>query len=134
MLVHASHVPHGSPPGLTRQFSALPTMRATVVLPQPRGPQNKNAWCTRLVANALPSVRVTCSCPTTSENALGRYLRARTRYDTRSHYTRRVCRYNAIVSQIFFAADTTLSRRSGPSAVASRVLYSEPKHTRRLPP
>jgi len=25
------------------QFSALPTMRASVVLPQPRGPQNRNA-------------------------------------------------------------------------------------------
>ena len=43
------------------QLSALPTMRASVVLPQPRGPQNKNAWCTRPAANAFPSVRVTCS-------------------------------------------------------------------------
>ena len=44
---HAAHVPHGSPVGrlsvAARQLSALPTMRASVVLPQPRGPQNRNA-------------------------------------------------------------------------------------------
>src|SRR3569832_1320938 len=83
MLTHASHVPHGSPVVDTRQFSALPTMRATVVLPQPRGPQNRNAWWTRWLANAFVSVRVTWSCPTTSENVDGRYLRARIRFDTR---------------------------------------------------
>jgi hypothetical protein len=43
MLVHALHLPHGSEVGPFSQLSALPTMRANVVLPQPRGPQNKNA-------------------------------------------------------------------------------------------
>ena len=46
MLRHAPHFPHGSAVPLAgpfSQLSALPTMRASVVLPQPRGPQNKNA-------------------------------------------------------------------------------------------
>jgi len=63
------------------QFRHLAKMRAIVVLPVPRGHTNKYAWAMRFCAMALDSVCVTCSCPTTSANRCGRYLRAMTWYD-----------------------------------------------------
>src|SRR5688572_9275979 len=81
MVVHASHTPQGVAVGPFSQHSALARTRAAVVLPTPRAPQKRKAWCTRPRANAFASVRVTCSCPTISAKLCGRYLRARTRYE-----------------------------------------------------
>ena len=61
-------------------------MRAALVLPTPRAPVNRKAWWTRWRLMALVSVRAMCSCPTRSPKCWGRYLRARTRYDTARIY------------------------------------------------
>src|SRR2546421_4606921 len=53
-------------------------MRAQVVLPTPRGPQNKNACANWLLRMAFFNVVVICSCPTTVEKFWGLYLRAET--------------------------------------------------------
>ena len=45
---------------------ALGEMRAIVVLPTPRVPVKRNAWCTRPVSSAFTSARRTCSWPTSS--------------------------------------------------------------------
>jgi len=50
-------------------------IRALEVFPQPRGPLNKYAWCVRPDSKAFESGTVTCSCPMTSANTEGRYLR-----------------------------------------------------------
>ena len=52
-------------------------VRALDVLPQPRGPENRYAWLMRPASIATLSGWVTCSCPTTSANFAGRYLRYR---------------------------------------------------------
>src|SRR5215831_4452666 len=76
-----SQTPHGSAVGPFSQHRALARMRAALVLPTPRAPVNRKAWCTRFCSMAFTSVRAMCSWPTSSENRCGRYLRARTRYD-----------------------------------------------------
>src|SRR3990172_3116858 len=55
-------------------------MRAVVVLPTPRGPENRYACASRLATSALERVRVTCSCPITSAKIWGRHLRERIWY------------------------------------------------------
>ncbi len=39
-----SHLPHGVGVGPSAQFSAFARMRAVVVFPTPRGPENRKAW------------------------------------------------------------------------------------------
>jgi hypothetical protein len=73
----------GSPSTGASQLMALASSRATVVLPQPRGPVNRYAWATRPRSSALASVVVTCSCPTTSSKVCGLHFRARTWYAIR---------------------------------------------------
>src|SRR5580704_1137137 len=58
------------------QLRHLARMRATVVLPTPRVPAKRNAWCTRPLSSALASARSTCSCPVISAKLCGRHLRA----------------------------------------------------------
>ena len=68
-----SQTPHGvtvGPP--LEQFSDAARIFAIDVLPVPREPTNRYAWCTRPCSSALRSVRTTCSCPTTSANVRGR--------------------------------------------------------------
>ena len=68
-----SQTPHGvivGPP--LEQFSDAARIFAIDVLPVPREPTNRYAWCTRPCSIALLSVRTTCSCPTTSANVRGR--------------------------------------------------------------
>src|SRR5678815_3009677 len=60
------------------QLMVLASMRAQVVLPTPRGPQNKNAWASWLLRMAFLRVVVICDCPTTVEKFWGLYLRAET--------------------------------------------------------
>ena len=71
-----SHTPHGSPsaPRFV-QFIAFARMRAVVVFPVPRGPENKYAWPTRPSRTALRNAIVTGCCPTRSLNRWGRYFR-----------------------------------------------------------
>src|SRR4051812_20054446 len=78
---HASQTLHGVGVGPFTHDRHFAKMRAAVVLPTPRAPQNRNAWWSRDCAIALFSVAVTCSCPTISSKVCGRYFRARTRYD-----------------------------------------------------
>src|SRR3990170_8350737 len=58
---HESHAPHGVGVGAGKamQFSALAMIRAVVVLPTPRGPENRYACARRLDVIAFDSVRVT---------------------------------------------------------------------------
>ena len=51
---------------------ALARIRASEVLPVPRGPANRYACRTRLPSIAFVSVRTTASWPTTSEKVWGR--------------------------------------------------------------
>jgi hypothetical protein len=51
-------------------------IRAQVVFPTPRGPQNKNACAKWPVFMAFFKVLVICAWPTTVLNVAGRYLRA----------------------------------------------------------
>jgi len=74
-----AQVPQGVAVGPRAQQSALAKMRAALVLPMPRAPVNRKAWCTRPMLMALVKVRATCSWPRRSSNLCGRYLRARTR-------------------------------------------------------
>ena len=80
--VQLSQMPHGSPSSLrSAQFKAIARTRASVVLPTPRGPQNKYAWPTCPLDTARRSVSETCSCVTTSANDFGRYFLAKALYD-----------------------------------------------------
>ena len=82
---HASQTPHGSPVGPVTQFNPRARMRAVVVLPTPRGPENTNDCAIRLAAIALRRVWVTPRWPMTSSNRCGRHLRAITwKVDTES--------------------------------------------------
>src|SRR5690606_25854853 len=69
--------PHGWGVGPGSQLRERARMRADEVLPQPRGPENRYAWLMRPEASAVLNGSVTCSCPTTSANFAGRYLRYR---------------------------------------------------------
>src|SRR5262245_33895822 len=75
---HASQTPHGSAVGPCTQLRPRARMRAVVVLPTPRGPENTNDCAMRLAAIALRSVCVTPRWPMTSSNRCGRHLRAMT--------------------------------------------------------
>ena len=55
MAVHAEHTPQGSATIPVSQFSAFASRRATVVLPMPRVPVNRYAWCSRLSASEFAS-------------------------------------------------------------------------------
>ena len=74
----ASQTPHGSAVGPFSQFRQRARMRAVVVLPTPRGPENTNDCAMRFAAIALRSVCVTPRWPITSSKRCGRHLRART--------------------------------------------------------
>ena len=76
IAVHGSQASHGSALAPRfRQLSALARIRASDVLPVPRGPVNRIACDTRPVSTALRSVETTASCPTISENVWARQRR-----------------------------------------------------------
>ena len=75
---HTAHIwqmPQGVAVTPVSQLSVLARMRAMVVLPTPRVPVSKYAWCSRPVVSAWVNARTTCSCPISSEKLRGRYLR-----------------------------------------------------------
>ena len=72
--LHCSHVPSGRCPGPCSHIRAFARMRAMVVLPVPRGPQNRYAWLVRPSSTAFSSVETTCCWPTTWSNVCGRYF------------------------------------------------------------
>src|ERR1019366_2746485 len=74
---HDSHVPHGSTVGPCSQFKQAARILAMLVLPVPREPTKRYAWCTFSCETAFWSVRTTCSCPITSANVRGRWRRYR---------------------------------------------------------
>jgi len=74
----AEHFPQGLELMPVSQFRHFARIRARVVLPTPRVPENKYAWCRRFWSSALRSALTTCSCPTSDSNVRGRHLRART--------------------------------------------------------
>ena len=77
--VHDSHWLHASCSAVgVRQLIVLAKIRAHVVLPTPRGPQNRYACAKWLVRIALRSVCVSASCPTTLSKVVGRYFLADT--------------------------------------------------------
>ena len=56
------------------QLRDLARMRAMVVLPTPRVPVNRKAWCSRSWSRALMRARSTCSWPTISAKLRGRHF------------------------------------------------------------
>ena len=76
---HDSHWLHGSPfPVGLVQFIVLANMRAQVVFPTPRGPQNRKACASLPLWMAFLSVVVSDFCATTDSNVSGRYFLAET--------------------------------------------------------
>ena len=63
---HAWQVLSGVADGPWAQLSAFARMRASEVLPVPRGPAKRYAWRILPCSIAFVSVRTTASCPTTS--------------------------------------------------------------------
>src|SRR3954469_24468409 len=89
MARQAAHTPHGVGvmpplPSGPVQFSDLARMRAIVVLPTPRVPVNRYAWCRRCCVSALASAWTTCAWPTSVSKLRGLYLRASTVDDMRT--------------------------------------------------
>src|SRR3978361_101980 len=72
---HDSHSPHGSIVGPRGPLGPAARTLAIWVLPGPREPTNRYAWCTLPRSTAWRSVRTTGSWPTTSANVRGRCLR-----------------------------------------------------------
>src|SRR5699024_9150875 len=71
----ALHSLHGSFVGACSQFIVCAKILAALVLPVPRGPENKYACENFSLAIAFCKVCVICVCPTTSENVRGRHTR-----------------------------------------------------------
>jgi len=78
LRVQALHLPQGSGVMPDSQFRHLARIRASVVLPTPRVPVKRYAWCSRCSVSAWRSAFTTCSCPTKLAKSRGRHLRART--------------------------------------------------------
>src|SRR4051794_21309995 len=72
---HESHLPHGVTVGPFTQLRQAARIFAIDVLPVPREPTNRYAWCTLRRSTACFRVRTTCSWPTTSSKVLGRCRR-----------------------------------------------------------
>ena len=75
IATHDGHASHGSPSLRFVQLIAFARIRASDVLPVPRGPTKSTAWATRSVRTALRSVSTTASCPTTWANVWARQRR-----------------------------------------------------------
>ncbi len=69
---HDSHSQHGSPSCGFSQLSTLARIRAEVVLPVPRGPENRYAWPSRPRRPTSRSARTTWSWPFSSLKRRGR--------------------------------------------------------------
>ena len=77
MALQKSHSLQGVGVGPLTQFRALARMRAAVVFPTPRMPENRYAWAIRPVLTAFWRVWTIVDCPIISSNVLGRYFRAK---------------------------------------------------------
>ena len=76
---HDSHALHASFSAVgVKQLMVFAKIRAHVVLPTPRGPQNRYACAKWLVRIALRNVCVNACCPTTLSKVVGRYFLADT--------------------------------------------------------
>src|SRR6186713_2927823 len=76
----------------------LANILAQVVLPTPRGPQNKNACANWLLLIAFFKVVVICSCPTTVSKVWGLYFRAETiNFSIQIKSKARLLRYRGLV-------------------------------------
>ncbi len=92
ILAQLSHSPQGSPDSSrTEQLRAIASIRASVVLPTPRGPQKRYACPTRLSDTARRSVSETCCWVATSANRRGRYFRANAVWDNVLKFRDRWC-------------------------------------------
>src|SRR5438093_5877864 len=110
IATHAWQVPSGVALVPCRQLSALARIRASDVLPVPRGPAKRYACRTCPPSIAFVSVRTTASCPTTSEKVCGRYFR-----------------YSAVTPRF-------KQLRPAPGATRSRRRESGDRRARRRPP
>src|SRR5438128_12597544 len=77
---HDAHWLHGVIVGPFSQFNPFARIRAVVVLPTPRGPENRYAWPIRSIWIAFCSVWTIGFCPTTSAKTCGRNFLAMTWY------------------------------------------------------
>jgi hypothetical protein len=69
------HASQASPSCRFVQLTAFARIRASDVLPVPRGPTNRTAWLTRSDRTALRSVSTTASWPTISPKVWARQRR-----------------------------------------------------------
>jgi hypothetical protein len=74
IATHAWQTLSGCGVGPFTQFNPFARMRASEVLPVPRGPAKRYAWRTCPAEIAFLSVRTTGSWPTTSSKSCGRYF------------------------------------------------------------
>src|SRR5437588_2226656 len=117
-----SETPQGSGVGPLTQFRERARIRALDVLPQPRGPLNRYAWLIRPVRSACWSGPVTCSCPFTSANVAGRYLRYRASPDWAG--------FAGVAEAMRFVS----SRSDAAAAISSSSpVIGDPPHTRQSP-
>src|SRR5947209_14757834 len=75
MATQDSQAPQGSVVGPRSQLRQAARILAIDVLPVPRDPTKRLAWCTLPCSTALRRVRTTCSWPTTSAKVRGRWRR-----------------------------------------------------------
>ena len=75
IVMHALQTLSGFGVGPCTQLRPFARIRASDVLPVPRGPAKRYAWRTWPDAIAFFSVRTIASWPTTSSKSCGRYLR-----------------------------------------------------------
>ena len=73
MALQLSHSPHGSAVGPLAQLSERARMRAVLVLPQPRGPENRYACAMRPDSIVERRVAETNSWPASSPKLRGRF-------------------------------------------------------------
>ena len=75
IATHAAQRSHGSPSRRSVQLSALATIRASDVLPVPRGPTKRRAWASLPVLVALRSAVTVASWPTMPAKVCARQTR-----------------------------------------------------------
>jgi hypothetical protein len=75
MATQAGSSGENSARGPPSAFRAQASSFAMLVLPVPREPTNRYAWCTLPSSIALRRVRTMCSWPTTSSKVRGRWRR-----------------------------------------------------------
>src|SRR6185437_16156435 len=126
------HTLSGFGVGPCTQFSPFARIRASDVLPVPRGPANRYACRTWPEEIAFLSVRTIASCPTTSSKSCGRYFRYRAATPSDLRRTRLALRSRPETQEAGVAAQAATAwalgrrRRVGASEVGLEMSRAHP--------